>query len=284
MIDFRVQPPYRSLQELHFFRPRPDIDDPVHGNPFAGGRETPPSFTEASIDLFVAEMDDVGLDHAVIVGQRSAEKWGNASNDDIASLVTKYPGRFSGFAGIDANSDNILSEAVRAHDDLGLVGIALVPGWGEPPVADDDPRLMPLYEWCAERAIPVTVTSSHFIGPDMLHAHPVHLQRVALEYPELTLIVGHAGWPWTMAAIALAMRCTNVYLMPEFYMYLPNMPGSRDYVDAANSFLKHRMLFSSCYPSNSLKNALAHFRNLPLSETAQEHMLTHNPARVLELP
>ena len=75
----------------------------------------------------------------------------------------------------------------------------------------------------------------------MLHAHPAYLQRVVREFPNLTLLVGHASWPWTTAACSLAMRCTNVYLMPKFYMYLPNMPGSRDYVDAVNGFLKQRI-------------------------------------------
>ncbi len=270
------------MMDLHFFRPRPDKEDPVHGNPFVVGRETPPSFTEASIELFIAEMDDAGIDHAVIVGQRCADKWGNASNDDISQLIADYPGRFTGFGGIDPNALDVVGEVRRATEDLGLAGIALVPGWGNPPVVDDDPLLMPLYEWCAGRGIPVTVTSSHFIGPDMLHAHPVHLQRVALAYPELTIIVGHAGWPWTAATCSMAMRCTNVYLMPEFYMYLPHMPGSGDYVDAANGYLKHRMLYSSCYPSNSLKNAVAHFHALPLSESAHEHLLWRNGERLLK--
>jgi predicted TIM-barrel fold metal-dependent hydrolase len=281
VIDFRVQPPYGSLLDLHFFRPRPDEEDPVHGNPFVVDRETPPSFTHSSMDSFIDEMDEAGIDHAVIMGQRAATRWGNASNEDIAQLVADHPGRFTGFAGIDASSD-ALEEARRACDGLGLSGIALVPGWSDPPVVDDDDRLMPLYEWCAERGIPVSVTASHFIGPDMLHAHPVHIQRVALAFPELKLIVAHGGWPWTTAAVALAMRSTNVYLMPDFYLYLPHMPGARDYVDAANGFLKHRMLYSSCYPSNSLRNALAHLGKLSLSDDAREHLVWRNARRLLD--
>lgn len=281
VIDFRVQPPYRSLLDMHFYRPRPDVDDPVRGNPFAVGRETPPSFTESSVDLFLSEMTDAGIDKSVIVGQRGAEIWGNTSNVDIAQLVAAHPDKFVGFGGVDASVADPLTEARNSIEDLGLTGIALVPGWGDPPIRDDAEELMPVYEYCATTNVPVIVTSSHFIGPDMLHAHPVHLQHVATEYPELALIVGHGGWPWTMAACSLAMRCTNVYLMPEFYMYLPHMPGARDFVDAANGFLQHRMLYSSCYPSNSLANALSHFRALPLTDSAREHMLWRNAQRLL---
>ena len=252
----------------------------MHGNPFVVGRETPPSFHQSSLDLFVEEMGASEVTHGVIMGQRAATKWGNASNDDIAQIVSQHSGLFSGFAGVEPNGD-ALAEAKRAIEELGLSGIALVPGWADPPVADDADELMGLYAWCESAGVPVSITASHFIGPDMLHSHPVHVQRVAMEFPELTLIVAHGGWPWTRAAIALAMRCTNVYLMPDFYMYLPNMPGAQDYVDAANGFLKHRMLYSSCYPSNSLRQALAHFRSLSLSEDAMEHLLFRNARRLL---
>lgn len=281
-IDFRVQPPFGSLLDMHFFRERPAVDDPVHGNPFAGDRETPASFTTRSIDLFMTEMSDAGIDHAVVLGQRGADRWGNVDNEDIADLVTSHPGKFTGFGGIDPTEGDPVEQAVRCIDELGLTGIALIPGWSDPPVADDDPMLTPLYRWCEQRGVPVAITSSHFIGPDMLHAHPVHAQRVAIAHPDLTLILAHGGWPWTTAACSLAMRCTNVYLMPEFYMYLPNMPGARDYVDAANGYLRHRMLYSSCYPSNSLAKALEHFEALELSDRSREHLLRINGERLLD--
>ena len=145
------------------------------------------------------------------------------------------------------------------------------------------PRVYPIYEAALGLGIPVVVTSSHFIGPDMSYAMPEYLQRVALDFPELTIIVGHACWPWTTQACALAARCHNVYLMPEFYMYVPGMPGARDYVDAANGYLSHRTLYSSCFPTRSLDQALDNFAALPLTGEARERLLWQNAARLLGL-
>jgi hypothetical protein len=117
----------------------------------------------------------------------------------------------------------------------------------------------------------------------MSYSMPEHIQRVALDFPQLTIIVGHACWPWTTQACALAMRCTNVYLMPEFYMHMPDMPGADDYVRAANSYLSHRMLYSSCYPTRPVEQALEDFRRLPIAPEAQENLLWHNGARLLGL-
>ncbi len=284
IIDFRVQPPYRSFLDTYFYRPRPSAPDPLTVTQYELGRVNSPSFDARSAELFVEEMDELGVDVAVIMGQQSAAVWGRVDNAHIAELADAYPGRFVGFAGIDAHDTAAVGEIRRAVEELGCRGISLLPGWSDPPLHDDDPRVFPLYEAAIEHGIPVVVTSSHVIGPDMSFAMPEYLQRVALAYPELTLIVGHACWPWTVQACALAARCHNVYLMPEFYMYVPGMPGAREYIEAANGFLSHRMLYSSCFPTRSLHQALDGFAALPLSDDSRERLLWQNAARLLGLP
>jgi len=283
IIDFRVQPPFKSFLDIHFFRPRPPVEDPIAGNPFGKGRWPNPSFDQKSIELFVQEMDELGIDVAVIMGQRTAARWGSVANDDIAELLQRYPRRFYGFAGVDPLEDGAVDEVKRSVEDLGCCGISILPGWSDPPLYDDDERVYPIYETCRALSAPVMITSSHYIGADMTYAMPVHIQRVALDFPELTIVVGHGCWPWTTQACAMAMRCRNVYLMPEIYMHPPDMPGADDYVCAANSYLSHRMLYSSCYPTLTLQQALEEFQRLPIKRASRENMLWHNGARILGL-
>jgi predicted TIM-barrel fold metal-dependent hydrolase len=283
IIDFRVQPPFASFLDIYFYRARPQVVDPVKVNAFSIGRRPSAAYDERSVELFVEEMDEAGIDLSVIMGQHAGPSWGSVVNDDIGALISRYPGRFAGFAGIDPQERGATDEIRRGVETLGCRGIAILPGWSDPPLRDDDRKVFPLYETAAELGIPVMITSSHVIGPDMSYAMPTHIQRVALSLPELTIIVGHACWPWTTAACALAMRCTNVYLMPEFYMHMPHMPGARDYVDAANGYLSHRMLYSSCYPTRPLGQALEDFRALHLSPDSQENLLWRNGARLLGL-
>jgi predicted TIM-barrel fold metal-dependent hydrolase len=283
IIDFRIQPPFRSFLDIYFYRERPAVPDPVTMTQYELGRVDSASFRERSMDLFLKEMDALGIDIAVVMGQRSGPSWGSVSNDDIGELVRRFPDRFVGFAGVDAHDPRATAEVRRAIEELGCRGISVLPGWSDPPLHDDDPRVFPIYEAALDLGVPVVVTSSHFIGPDMSYAMPEYLQRVALALPELTIIVGHACWPWTAQACALAARCHNVYLMPEFYMYVPGMPGAREYVDAANGFLSHRMLYSSCFPTRSLDQALENFAALPLNEPARDQLQWRNAARLLGL-
>jgi uncharacterized protein len=281
VIDLRVQPPFRSFLDLHFFRARPVDEDPVAGNPFAIDRGPNPSFETRSLSLFVDELRAAGVERAAIVGQRAAARWGSADNADLAVLLERYPDLFVGFAGIDPRDADALTQLRDAVEVPGCLGIALVTGWSDPPCRDDDELLWPLYGACEDLGLAVVATSSHFIGPDMGYALPVHLARVATAFPRLRLIVGHACWPWTTQAVALAMRHTNVYLMPDFYLYLPSMPGASDYVDAVNGFLRHRVLFSSCYPSRTVAEALRGIDRLPLADEAREALLHDNAARLL---
>jgi len=283
IVDFRVQPPFKSFLDIYFYRPRPAVLDPVQVNAFSIGRRTSAAYVERSIDLFVQELDEAQIDVAVIMGQHAGKTWGSVSNDDIGELIRRYPGRFAGFAGIDPHEADAAGEIRRSVEELGCSGIAILPGWSEPPLRDDDRAVYPIYETAITLGIPVMITSSHVIGPDMSYSMPEHIQRVALDFPQLTIIVGHACWPWTTQACALAMRCTNVYLMPEFYMHMPDMPGADDYVRAANSYLSHRMLYSSCYPTRPVEQALEDFRRLPITPEAQENLLWRNGARLLGL-
>lgn len=283
VVDFRIQPPYASFLGIHFFRERPPVEDPVTGNPFGHGRQRCRSFEERSLGVFLAEMDEAGIDSAVVVGQRAATRWGSVDNRDIAELIRTHPGRFRGFAGVNPTDEDAVNQVHAAIGDLACSGVALLPGWCERPLRDDDERVYPVYQACVDLGVPVLITSSHYIGADMSFALPVHIQHVALDFPDLTIIVGHGCWPWTTAACALAMRCTNVYLMPEFYWYLPGMPGASDYVNAANSYLSHRMLYSSCYPSRCLAQALAEVRALPLRPDVQQLVLSGNARRLLGL-
>jgi predicted TIM-barrel fold metal-dependent hydrolase len=280
VIDFRVQPPYGSFLGIHFFRPRAASPDPVTATPFVKGRRSTPSFEGASMELFIDEMDAAGISSAVIMGQRAASEWGSVANEDIVHLVRTYPGRFHGFAGIDPTDADAAEQATRALDD-GCIGLALIPGWSDPPVRNDSPLLWPLLEICQARGALVMITISHYIGPDMSWAEPSIVQRTISAFPDITFIIGHACWPWTLAACALAMRNTNVYLMPEFYMYIPGIPGARDYVEAANGFLSHRILYSSCYPSRSLGQAIEEFDGLGIGAEQRTLITSGNAKRLL---
>lgn len=281
-IDFRVRPPFKSFLDTYLYRPRNPNPDPVTLSGLQMGLEPCESFTRKSMSAFMAEMDEAGIDLAVIMGRKAPPSLGSIANEDVAELVATYPGRFIGFGGLGGTDIAAVLAEVDRIVALGLVGVAMDNGyWG---LYDDDERLFPVYEKVRDRGLILSLTSSMFIGDDMSYCMPVHIQRVARKFPDLTITVPHGGWPWTTQMCAVAFQCPNVYLVPDFYMHLPGIPGATEYLRSANSFLSHRLLYASSYPIRPVGQSVRQFSELEFaSEEIRQRCLGANAARLLKL-
>ncbi len=99
----------------------------------------------------------------------------------------------------------------RALGELGFKALRVIPWlWDRPP---DDRLCYPLYARCVELGIPFCAQVGH-TGPAMPSepGRPIpYLDRVALDFPELTIVAGHIGHPWTEEMIGLAWKHDNVF-------------------------------------------------------------------------
>jgi predicted TIM-barrel fold metal-dependent hydrolase len=282
IIDFRVRPPFKSFLSLALYGPRDESPDPATADGLAIGRPRYRSFEEKSISVFLEEMDEAGIDVAVVMGRYAPRHDGIVRNDDIAELLRAHPRRFAGFGALNVvDVMGALAEVDRCLE-MGFKGVALDNPWAEIPLRDDDPRLFPIYEKCERLGLLVAITSSIYLGADLSYCMPVHVQRVAERFPGLKILVVHAAWPWVLPICGVALKCTNVYLVPDFYGYLPDIPGAEHYVHAANSYLSYRMLYASSYPVRPLRMSLEQFRALPFrSPAVLSRCVGQNGARLL---
>lgn len=277
IVDFRVRPPFGGYLDTHMYRDRERTARMAR----AQGHEPPPALAAADWETFLAELAESGIDVAVVPGRRARAAYGAVSNEDIARLVREGRGRFVGFAAVKEGASEAPDELTYAVRELGLVGLAMDPGFAEPARKVDDETLAPLFERCRELRVPVMITISGNAGPDIGYANPVHVDRVAAAYPDLPIIVAHGGWPWVIEMLGVAFRRPNVWISPD--MYAVNMPGALHYVEAANSFLGDRLLFGSSYPFLPLAGALASYRTLPFQPGVLQAVLGDNARRLLGL-
>ncbi len=214
------------------------------------------------IETTIAAMDAAGIERLMICAWHRP---GAAviSNDDVARIVGRHPDRFSGVASVDLEHPMAaLAELERAATELGFKALRVIPWlWQRPP---DDRLYYPLYARCVELGIPFCTQVGH-TGPAMPSepGRPVpYLDHVALDFPELTIVAGHIGHPWTEEMIGLAWKHDNVYIDTSAY-------APRYYPPALLHFMatygQDRVLFGTNFPQ------------LPLARCAEE-------ARALELP
>lgn len=279
IIDMRVRPPTGSFLKLHIFAEGAEKSVTHAGHPPSR------SFVERSMDIFIKELDATNV-QGVVMGRQGGTRYGQVPNDEIAALVKKYPNRFIPFAGLKiTDRKTMLREVDRAIKELKFVGVNLEPGFDERPRYADDRLLYPVYERCEELGVPVSVSMSVRIGPDISYTHPSAIQRVCNDFPNLPVICSHAAWPYVQEIVGVAWVCTNLYVSPDFYMCVEHMPFAQEFVNAGNMFLEDRLLFGSAYPVRDIAECVQTFNRLPFkSEDVKQKILYRNAAKLFRLP
>jgi len=282
IIDVRCRPPLAEFRE-YFDIPRITW----HGRR-TGAREVSRAFCEGSMELYFEEMDQAGIDLAVVQGRNSPEvfmgKKFNAAfiaNERIAELQSRYPKRFIGLAGIDPSNTahDAVRETERSVKSLGLKGIFVEPGralQSNP----DDARMYPIYEKCIELDVPCNLMSGPYAGPDIECSNPLYVDRVATRYPDLKILLGHGGYPYVQEILGVAFKHVNVYVSPDMYVFAP---GGRAYVEAANGSLREQIVYGSAYPLRPLVQTIEDNRAAGFEAEALAAYFEGNARRLFRL-
>lgn len=203
------------------------------------------------------------------------------SNDEVAAIVQSRPEVLVGVASVDlARPMSAVRELRRAVKQLGLRALRVVPWlWNLPP---NDRRYYPLYAECIELGIPFCTQVGH-TGPlcPSEPGRPIpYLDEVALEFPELVIVGGHVGFPWTDEMISLATKYKNVYIDTSAYKVKRYPAVLREYMAGHG---RKKVLFGSNFPMLTPAECLAGLDSLGLDDEARQLFLGGNAARVFRL-
>jgi predicted TIM-barrel fold metal-dependent hydrolase len=136
-------------------------------------------------------------------------------------------GRIVSFCGVDPRRRGAVELLRKAVEEWGAKGLKLYPTNGFYP--DDAELCYPLYEVVMEFGLPVLLHQGHSgRGQKSKFGHPMYVDAVAADYPELPLVLGHSGrWEgWSREAFAVAIYKTNVYLDLSLWQHW-GAPGDR---------------------------------------------------------
>ncbi|HEX8099450.1 MAG TPA: amidohydrolase family protein [Actinomycetota bacterium] len=211
---------------------------------------------------------------------------GFMGNDWLASLSDRFPGVLMGFGSVDPHSDAAVKELERCRD-LGLKGLKFHPTMQQFDPGDE--RFYPLWDKAQELGlIALFHTGTCGIGAGtpgaggtkIRYSHPGFLDSVGADFPGLTLIAAHFGWPWFMECLAIGLHKSNVFIELSGWApkYFP--PEVKREIGKR---LNRQTLFGSDYPFISLDRWFEEFAELGLSDEAGQAILSENAARLLGL-
>jgi predicted TIM-barrel fold metal-dependent hydrolase len=143
----------------------------------------------------------------------------NEVNDDTAAFVRAHPDKLLGFLSVHPHDPGALEEMERATRELGLRGIKLGPNYQNfDPLG---PEAFRVFRRAEELGLPILFhqgTSPNRFA-DLDYAHPRHIDRVAMAFPELRMILAHMAHPWQADCIAVIRKHPHVYadISAQFY-------------------------------------------------------------------
>ncbi|MGH7697326.1 MAG: amidohydrolase family protein [Candidatus Dormibacteria bacterium] len=233
-----------------------------------------------SLDDLLREMDQAEVERAVLLAFdcETTHGW-RVSNELVAGLVEQRPDRFVGFASVDPNKrDRAVVELEHAVRELGMRGLKL-----HPPTQHfypNDRDHYPLWEKSQELGIPVLIHTGHNqSGGRLKYGDPTHIDDVALDFPELKIILAHFGFPWVEQAISVVWIRRNCYLELSGWSpkYIPEVVWRY-----ARSIFPDRVVFGTDAPVMSAARWLRDFEAIPLAEEVKRKILYENAARLLD--
>ena len=242
------------------------------------GLDSPPD--EFPLDYTVAALEAAGISTALVSAWHGPQG-ALIPNDFVADLVARAPDRLVGVASVDLHRPmDGVRELRRCVRDLGFRGLRMLPWlWELPP---DDRRYYPLYAECVELGVPFCLQVGH-AGPlrPSEPGRPIpYLDQVACDFPELVIVGGHIGYPWTVEMITLARKYENVYIDTSAYKPTRYPPELVDYLRRGG---RKKVLFASNHPMLPPALCLAELDALELDDEARSLFLEGNARRVFGL-
>jgi predicted TIM-barrel fold metal-dependent hydrolase len=200
-------------------------------------------------------------------------------NELIASYVGEHPEKLVGWASVDPNDPDCVDQLEHAVGSLRLRGLKLGPAYQH--FDPTDRRHWPLFASAQRLGIPILWhQGTTFPSRARLRvSSPLALEDVAMDFPDLRMIVAHLGHPWEEDLVALIRKSPNVYADVSACHYRPwrfwmAMATAHEYG------VSHKLLLGSDFPSGTVDNVIDGLRRV--NEPVAGTRLPHIPDDVIE--
>jgi predicted TIM-barrel fold metal-dependent hydrolase len=233
---------------------------------------------------FINQMNEARIDKVVLVNPAVKGIPVRPMNEGVAKLLEAYPDRFIGFAAFDPNTGvQAVDEIEYAVKELGFSGIKTVASQLELDI--NDKAFYPCYDKAQELGIPILIhTGSALIkGVRAKHVHPLMIDDVAFDFPDLKIICAHLGGWQYLDTISMLFQHRNVFADLSFWplhpVYMDLVPWS-----LLEQTVPDKILLGSDYPAGQTpKEATEAVKKLPVSQDFKEKILGENAAMILGL-
>jgi uncharacterized protein len=270
----------------------PIIDCHVHLNNYDrnNGIEKKSLSLEERLNSLVQSMHNHSIEYSIILSSYKIDP-DRPSTSKIIDVIRKYENRLGVVAGftIDNHADEDLKDCRKWLKNGTIKGIKLYCGYEHHYPYDE--RYQRVYDMCIEYGCPLMIhTGDTFLRTAKIkYSHPLNIDDIAVDNPELKIIMCHAGNPWFVDCKEVLYKNANVYadisglIVGNFTQfnsdyYISKIKELMDYVGES-----HRLLYGSDWPICSMGSYLSFVEKLELDKRSIELLMFKNAKNVFEL-
>ena len=273
----------------------PIIDCHVHLNRYDKIESQAKEFTslENRLDALLQFMNNNDVDYSIVISSYKVDV-NRPSTSQIIDLVHKNEnlrkriGIVTGFT-IDNHTDEDLKQYRTWLKDRLIIGIKLYCGYEHHYPYDE--RYQKVYDICMEYEVPVMIHTgdAYSTTAKLRYAHPLNIDDIAVDNPDLRIVMCHLGNPWITDCQEVLYKNSNVYsdisglVVGDF-----RLSTATRYVSKINELLNyvgkpHRLLYGSDWPISNMGSYLTFVRKLELDEDSYDLMMSRNTKYIFKL-
>ena len=243
-----------------------------------------------SLDSKLKMLKDAGVDRAVFIGLDLAPDFDfKIPIDYLAELQKKYPDQITAFPalnpkkGIDAALDDIDEMAAA-----GIKGFKAFPCfWGDP----SDRQYYRLWERAVDKRMIAMFHMGSQIAPGarLKWCQPYLLDDVAMDFPDLPIVIAHMGWPWIAETVmGLGRKNPNVFfdtgaLRPSLHFGDVQYTAKEGIYRYIEKQIPGKILYGSDFPNGDPKEMVSGFKAMPLGQDFLAKFMGGNASGLLKL-
>jgi hypothetical protein len=216
---------------------------------------------------------------------------GRPSTRDVVSATRDLPNVFvvAGLSYQHFHPDELVE--LREYLQAGHVrGLKIYPGYE--PFYPCDPKFVPAFKLAAEFKVPVMVHSGDTYTPKgkLKYAHPLHVDDVAVDHPDVNFVICHLGSPWFRDCMEVVYKNKNVYTDISGLVL-------GDFSDRFESYMRKQLqemlvygvepdkvLFGTDWPISSMESYIEFIEELSIPEKERKKIMYENAAYLFHLP
>lgn len=244
---------------------------------------------EDSLDALVATMRENAVDHALVLTSYKVNKDRPSTRQVVEAIAGRSNlGVVAGISYLHYDHKDLREIGDHLHSGL-IKGLKFYPGYE--PFYPNDPRMRVVYEMAIEYDVPVMFHSGDTYASigRIKYSHPMHIDDLAVDHPELKIVICHVGNPWIKDCMEVVYKNKNVYA--DFSGLVLG-----DFSDKFERFMKSELenmityagnprylLYGTDWPLCNMASYLKFVNQLDLPDDRKEMILWKNAAELFKI-